>query len=122
MKIFGLIFVSLAFYMISCGEDCKFISISNESLPDAKINSDYTAQIELNSTCTYNTKSTSLKANSGLLPPGISMDASGKFTGKPNQVGKFTFTIEQMVCFGTNGYEATDCQTKSKEFTITVKE
>ena len=122
MKVISLVLVFFTILVISCGEDCKFNSISNESLPEAKINTEYTAQIELNSTCTYNTKSTSLKANSGILPPGITMDASGKFSGKPNLVGKYTFTVEQTVCFGTNGYGATDCQIKTKDLSITVTE
>ncbi|ROL62232.1 hypothetical protein D9V86_01750 [Bacteroidetes/Chlorobi group bacterium ChocPot_Mid] len=109
---------SLLFIILSCAEDCKFNSISTESLPDGTVGTEYYFRIELETSCSAPYRKIEVK--NGDLPPGITLDTSGEFTGIPTQAGTYTFTITARVCFGSNGFEYIDCRDKTKEFTIKI--
>lgn len=110
----------LIIFLSSCAEDCKFNSITTDELPDAIVGQKYTAKIYYDLTCSYVSKS--VENIDGELPPGVNMDGSGEVSGIPTKEGSYKFTIKMQICFGTNGYEFTDCSDKTKEITLKVKE
>lgn len=117
----GLILAFLLVIILSsCSEDCKFNSITTDQLPDATIGQEYSAKIYYDLTCSYVSKS--VETTAGELPPGIDMDGSGELSGIPTETGTYKFTIKMRICFGTNGFDFTDCHDKTKEITLKVKE
>lgn len=64
--------------------------IKTSTLPNGALGEMYFASIEVSSP----TGSIVCSIVDGQLPPGITMDASGSFTGTPTEAGKFTFTIK----------------------------
>ena len=64
--------------------------ITTTSLPNGTVDSDYSAKIAVNGE-----GSISYKIISGKLPDGLTLNAStGNITGKPQNTGTFTFTVE----------------------------
>ncbi len=108
------------FTLNSCGEDCKFVEITTDTLPDAFLGEEYYAKIEYDMTCSYVSKS--VKIVDGNLPKGIEMDGAGVFGGVPQELGTDSFTVKTRLCFGTSATEYTDCSEKEKKFAITVRE
>ena len=108
---------SLAMFT-SCGKSCSFSSIKTTAIPDGVMGKEYYYKLEIETSCSPSNRSITL--NSGSLPPGITLEASGEFMGTPTQVGSYTFTLDAKVCFSTNGFEYTDCSTKSKQFTMVI--
>jgi hypothetical protein len=47
-------------------------------------------------TATGGTGSTAWSVVSGSLPPGLTMTSSGRISGTPTAVGKFTFTVQAL--------------------------
>ncbi len=114
------IMLFLPLLLTSCGEDCTFNRITNETLKDAVLDQAYNEVLNYDITCSYTSKFVELTA--GKLPPGIELKGSGEFSGIPTETGTFKFTVKMRICFSSNGFQYTDCTDKSKEFTITVKE
>ncbi len=110
----------LSFFFVSCGEDCKFNAITNESLQDGIVGQEYNEQLYYDISCSYASKSVELVK--GELPPGIELQGDGKFSGIPTEAGEFAFTVKMRICFSSNGYQYTDCTDRTKEFTITIYE
>ena len=110
----------LIIILSACANDCKFNSITTDELPDAIVGQKYSAKIYYDLTCSYASKS--VEITSGDLPNGINMDGSGELSGTPTKVGTYHFSITMRICFGTNGFDYTDCHDKSKEITLKVKE
>ncbi len=116
-----ILFLSLIF-LSSCGEDCKFNSITNETLPDGKVGTLYEAQITYDLTCSYVSKYIELAEGSGQLPPGIELKTNGIFTGTPTTAGTYNFKVKVRMCFGSNGFEYTDCHDLEKDLRIVVSQ
>jgi len=119
-KIVGAFFsITLIMFLVSCGEDCKFNSIKSEALPDAVVGQEYYHKIEIETSCTP--ASSSVEKTDGSLPKGITLEGTGELMGIPTEAGTDTFTVNVRICFGTNGFEYTDCTDKTKVFSLKVK-
>lgn len=110
--------ISIMFF--ACSEDCEYTSISTETLKEAKVGEKYSFKIELSNTCTPANRK--VEIIEGSLPDGITLEADGEFTGTPKKAGTFHLKIKARVCFGSSGFEFTDCSDKTKEFDLIVKE
>ena len=77
-------------------------------LPEGKLNEDYTGHVEIQGIASPLLLKFSITG--GALPAGLTMDDSGKITGKPTAVGKSTFTVK-----GTDGIT-----TLEKEYSISI--
>ncbi len=110
----------LAFFIVlySCGEDCKFNSITTGELPVGIVGQTYNEQITYDITCSYSMKKFELI--SGSLPKGIDLSPSGVFSGIPSDTGTFSFRIKGRMCFSSNGFEYTDCHDLEKALSIMI--
>jgi|GEM_PF-2723562 len=116
---FGFLTLIMMFILVSCGNDCKFNEITPDTLVSGKLNTDYSAKIDQSSSCSYTAKKVEVKE--GSLPPGITLEGNGVLSGKPTNIGSYTFTVKFEVCFGTSAYGATNCTEKTKSFTIVIE-
>ena len=105
--------------LVSCGNDCEFIGIATDDLPDAVLGQEYSAVIEHNSTCSPASKL--VQITEGQLPAGLDFNGNGTISGIPTEVIESEFEIMYRVCFGTGSFGPTGCTDKYKTFTINVK-
>lgn len=116
-----LIFISICtLFIVSCGDDCQFNGITNETLKDGKVGEEYYEQFFYDITCSYTSKYTELAG--GELPPGLTLLSSCELVGTPTKAGEYTFTVKMRICFSTSAYGASDCTDRSKEFTLIILE
>jgi biotin carboxylase len=119
-KINILILFILSIFVMACSEDCEYNSIITEELPEAKVGESYSYKIELSTTCTPANRKVELL--SGVLPDGITLEADGEITGTAKIAGTYPITVKARVCFGSSGFEYTDCSEKTKAFEFKVIE
>ncbi len=117
IKIIFPILFTLIILLSSCKE-CKFESITTDSLPDAEIGKTYSTTIEYDCNCDVTHREAKLE--SGELPIGLELDVTGKITGKPTKAGTYNFTISLDICFQLDGSIPFDCYYKEKSYTINV--
>lgn len=118
--LFGIFIVTLIVLLDSCSsKDCKFNGITSESLPVAYIQKEYSTQLGYDVTCSFTSRTCELI--SGNLPPGITFDGTGKFSGIPSEEGVYKFTVKMTLCFSSSTNGASDCNSHTKDLTIIVK-
>ena len=103
---------------ISCEEDCEITNFGPDNLPQGRLRSSYNANLSIDSKCPP--VFADYRLIGGVLPPGISMDVNGGFSGSPTQIGIFNFTVDTEVCFSQDFYGFYDCLGTTKGFTIIV--
>lgn len=119
MFVRALVLISFVLLISSCGDNCEFSQITPDSLPDCQVAQDYNAKIDQVSTCSYTSKSVTLKK--GELPPGITLEGNGILAGKATAAGTYSFDVLVEVCFSTSAYGASNCVQKTKSYTLTAK-
>ena len=82
-------------------------SITTESLPEGKVNEEYSASLTADGS-----EPIEWSVTQGSLPTGLSLSKGGKITGKPTAPGDYVFTVTA----------SNDVGSVSKELTITVKD
>lgn len=82
-------------------------SITTESLPEGKVNEEYSASLTADGS-----EPIEWSVTQGSLPTGLSLTKDGKITGKPTAPGEYVFTVTA----------SNDAGSVSKELTITVKD
>lgn len=82
-------------------------SITTESLPEGKVNEEYSASLTADGS-----EPIEWSVTQGSLPTGLSLSKDGKITGKPTAPGDYVFTVTA----------SNDAGSVSKELTITVKD
>ena len=82
-------------------------SITTESLPEGKVNEEYSASLTADGS-----EPIEWSVTQGSLPTGLSLTKDGKITGKPTVLGNYVFTVTA----------SNDVGSVSKELTITVKD
>ncbi len=117
-----LMAISFLLILSSC-KNCEFKSITPDTLPVATVGQvGYYAKIDNNSTCTYNTKLCTL--DSGNLPDNLVLIGDGTISGdidtNKSIAGNYSIRVKYEVCFGSNGYEGTDCHDLYKSYTVRV--
>lgn len=81
-------------------------TITTATLAAGEVGTAYTASIVTTGTATVK-----LSIERGTLPPGVSMNSSGAFSGTPTATGEYTFTV-----LAENDYGCA-----SKEYTVTIE-
>lgn len=82
-------------------------SITTESLPEGKVNEEYSASLTADGS-----ELIEWSVTQGSLPTGLNLSTNGKITGKPTAPGDYVFTVTA----------SNDVGSVSKELTITVKD
>ncbi len=121
MKYQNIIIIFIIIPIIfSCSQNCSLDDIKISELPVAKIDSNYYYKIELSSNCDIVYRF--FEKTAGTLPNDINVETTGEIIGTPRSTGTFEFTIKAKACFGSNGFEYTDCHEKTKTLILKVIE